>query len=469
MSVNRGYRLLVVALIFVLGVALGALYAPLRGFLNRQVSNLENFVAGHPLEQETTLWQKIQHDLGLAPWRDSRIGAIDDDFEFRTLEPASGLEDILPESSLEMYLDADASALAGTAGMLVKTQADTGRGYSYHLLLLGFDGKVHKLIPPGSKTACDCSAAAPLNYYHIAGDPAAAQTEGNSLLKVNSCGGIDWSADSRFTFHHYLNNDGDHRLDSFWILDAADLVRLDSATGRELDRISIGEIINANPDLPVFEARLRGTRPERWEYGAARFAPLGRTHGEVENADPDPFHTNDIDEFQGGESGLFEKGDLALSFRSLNLLLVFRPATRRIVWYAYGLTSRQHDPDFVSADSIVVYDNNFHNPSSRIVLLEARADAAAEFDFGTRRVALVEQFAGFRFQQLIEGYQFFADDNRSLIFSANHYHVGLDTRDGRVFLVLRHSWREQAFLNLEIERLLTPREFDDIKNARCRS
>lgn len=468
MSITPGYRLLVVALIFVLGVSLGALYVPVRVYLNQQIANVENFIAGHPLEQGTTVWQKVQHDLGLAPWRESRAGAIDADFEFRTLELAKGLEDILPESTLELYLDPDASAVSGIKGMLVKTQADTGRGYSYQLLLLGFDGHVHKLIPLGSEMNCDCNAVTPLNYYHITGDPAVAQTAGNSLVKVNSCGAIDWSVDSRFTFHHYLNNDGDHRLDSFWILDATDLVRLDSATGRELDRISLGEIINTNPDLPVFEARLRGTRPERWEYGGARFAPLGRTHSEVENADSDPFHTNDIDEYRGGDSGLFEKGDLVLSFRSLNLLLVVRPVTRRIVWYAYGLTSRQHDPDFVSADSIVVYDNNFHNPSSRIVLLEATADAAADFDFGARRVALVEQFAGFRFQQLTDGFQFFADDNRSLLFSANHYNVGIDTRDDRVFLVLRHSWREQAFLNLEIERLLTPREFDDIKKARCR-
>ena len=193
-----------------------------------------------------------------------------------------------------------------------------------------------------------------------------------------------------------------------------------------------------------------------------------RTHTEVENADHDPFHTNDIDEFFGEGEGLFQKGDLALSFRSLNLLLVVRPATRRIVWYAYGLTSRQHDPDFVSADAMLVYDNNFHNPGSRIVRLEATAGTGSETRFGARREVLVDRFAGSVFQQLTEGYQFFAGDRHSLIFSANHYHVGVDTRDARVFLVLRHRWRDEAFLNLEIERLLTPAEFDAIAGARCR-
>ncbi len=463
---SGGYRLLGLALVFVLGVSLGALYPPLRHFLNQQLANLEAFVAGHPLEQETSVWQKIQHDLGLAPWRDSRTGTVDDDFDFRALRLAADLEDILPESSLELFLDENAAALAGYDGMLVRTQADTGRGYGYHLLLLGFDGIVHRLIPLGTVTNCECSGA-PLNYYQISGDPARAQASGNSLAKINSCGGSDWSVESRFSFHHYLNNDGDHRRADFWILDATDLVRLEASSGRELARLTLSEIINANPDLPLFEARLKGSRAERWEYGAAEFVPLGRTHTEVENADSDPFHTNDIDEYRGAANGLFEPGDLALSFRSLNLLLVLRPATRRVVWYAYGLTSRQHDPDFVSADAIVVYDNNFHNPNSRIVRIDASSGAAGEIAFGARRSILVEDFAGFRFQQLTEGYQFFLGDRRALVFSANHYHVGVDTRQNRVFLALRHRWREQSFLNLEIERLLTADEFDDIKNARC--
>ena len=116
---------------------------------------------------------------------ESRSVSIDADFDFRPLELSAGLESVLPESALELYLDRDAPAVAGYSGMLVKTQADTGRGYSHHLLLLGFDGAVHKLIPLGSNSACDC-AAAPLNYFHISGDPAAAGTEGNSLVRVNS-------------------------------------------------------------------------------------------------------------------------------------------------------------------------------------------------------------------------------------------------------------------------------------------
>jgi len=464
---SLGRRTLLIALIFTLGVLLGALHAPVRGFLNQQVEDLVAFVEGHPLEPETTVWQKIEHDLGLAPWRASREPSSTDAFDYHPLTPASGLESIFPESEIELFIDADAPALADYAGMLVKTQVDDGRGYSARLLLVGFDGRVHKLIPQASGEACDCSASQPLNYFQIEGDRQKLKLSGNSLVNRNSCGQVAWSVNSRYLFHHYLNNDGDHRQPAFWVLDATDLVQIETHSGQVLERISISEIINANPQLALFESRLKGTLQKRWVYGDTRFEPIGRSHRQVENADTDPFHTNDIDAYSGEAGGLFEQGDLVLSMRSLNLLLVVRPATRKVVWFASGLTSRQHDPDFRTADSIVVYDNNFHNSSSRILRLEASASAEPDTSFGTRRINLVDSAAGQRFQQLTGGYQFYLDDGHSMIVSANHFNFGIDTDSNRVFLAIRHRWREQAFFGIDIERMLTRQAFDDIATASC--
>lgn len=468
MLANRGRRVLLSALVFTLGVLLGALHAPVRGFLNQQVEDLLAFVEGHPLEPETTVWQKIEHDLGIAPWRASREPSSTDDFDYRALAPAPGLEFILPESEIELFVDAKAPALSHYTGMLIKTQVDGGRGYSARLLLVGFDGRIHKLIPQASSEACDCSAERPLNYFQIEGDRQKLKLQGNSLVNRNSCGEALWSVNSRYLFHHYLNNDGDHRRDAFWVLDATDLVRIETRNGRVLQRISISEIINANPELALFESRLKGSLQERWVYGDTRFEPIGRSHRQVENADTDPFHTNDIDAYHGESDGLFEHGDLLLSMRSLNLLLVVRPATRKVVWYTYGLTSRQHDPDFLTSSSIVVYDNNFHNRYSRILRLDASASGEPDPSFGARRIELVDDAAGHRFQQLTEGYQFYLDDGRSMIVSANHFNFGIDTDTDRVFLAIRHRWREQAFFGIDIERMLTREAFDDIAAARCR-
>ena len=79
------------------------------------------------------------------------------------MQAGESLDDILPESALELYLDETSAAIAGYRGLLVKTQVDTGRGYSYRLLLVGFDGAIHKQIALGTQTDCDCSASAALN------------------------------------------------------------------------------------------------------------------------------------------------------------------------------------------------------------------------------------------------------------------------------------------------------------------
>lgn len=468
MSNGRGHRLLVLALIFVFGVLLGALYPPVNHFLNRQFTALSDFVSGHPLEEPSSVLDKIRNDLGLAPLRAQREAAMPTDFDYRELRVAPGLERYFPESAIDLYLDPATSVLENHAGMLVKTQADGGRGYAYQLVLIGFDRKLHAVIPLGSRADCDCDSPQALNYFHIAGDPAELRRSGNQLVNVNSCGGTDWRVDSRYGFHHYLNSDGEHRLASLWVLDATDLVELDTATGAERQRLSIGDIINANPDLPIFEARLKGTRPERWLYGQAEFEPLDRTHTRVENADLDPFHSNDIDPYLGEDSDLFQRGDLVLSLRSLNLVVVVRPSTRKIVWYAYGLASRQHDPDFIGNDTIVVFDNNFHNDHSRILALQASRPGSGDPAVGVQRRILLDRFEDHRFQQLTGGYQFFLDDNRHLVFTAGHYGAGVDLVEQRVFLALRHRWRDEAFLNLEIERFVSAAEFDAIAAARCR-
>ncbi|MEM7564895.1 MAG: hypothetical protein AAF353_17875, partial [Pseudomonadota bacterium] len=98
MKSRAGYRVLQIALIFVFGVTLGAIYEPVRLFINHQFNGIQAFIKGHPLEAETSIWQKVQNDLGLAPWRATRKPNLSADFPYRTLVLDSGLSRILPES-----------------------------------------------------------------------------------------------------------------------------------------------------------------------------------------------------------------------------------------------------------------------------------------------------------------------------------------------------------------------------------
>ena len=57
---------------------------------------------------------------------------------------------------------------------------------------------------------------------------------------------------------------------------------------------------------------------------------------------------------------LFDAGDLLLSLRGLNLVLVVSPHTEKIKWWRIGPWLRQHDAEFKPGGTIVVFNNNIY-------------------------------------------------------------------------------------------------------------
>lgn len=56
--------------------------------------------------------------------------------------------------------------------------------------------------------------------------------------------------------------------------------------------------------------------------------------------------------------GVFEAGDVMISLRNINTIVVFDPGTRRVKYLSVGAVLRQHDPDFVDGETISVFDHN---------------------------------------------------------------------------------------------------------------
>ncbi len=93
-------------------------------------------------------------------------------------------------------------------------------------------------------------------------------------------------------------------------------------------------------------------------------------------------HLNDVEVLRTADAQAFpnlEPGDLMVSARNLNLILILDPGTRRIKWYHTGPWILQHDPDFTRDGRISVFDNRFDmTPTgsalggSRIVVLDPR-------------------------------------------------------------------------------------------------
>ncbi len=55
---------------------------------------------------------------------------------------------------------------------------------------------------------------------------------------------------------------------------------------------------------------------------------------------------------------MFEAGDLAVSIRQLNLVMVIDPDDGKVKWWRIGPWLRQHDPEFRAGGRLVVFNNN---------------------------------------------------------------------------------------------------------------
>lgn len=104
-------------------------------------------------------------------------------------------------------------------------------------------------------------------------------------------------------------------------------------------------------------------------YGLLTMQPTDQLSTTVSD---DSLHLNDVEVFSRHmEEGFFRHGDIMVSLRNINGILVLTPEGR-VKYSSIGKYVRQHDPDFVDGNTISVFDNNnitgAPNPSSRIVL-----------------------------------------------------------------------------------------------------
>jgi hypothetical protein len=74
-------------------------------------------------------------------------------------------------------------------------------------------------------------------------------------------------------------------------------------------------------------------------------------------------HLNKVEELTtdlARDFPMFAPGDLALSYRDHNLVMVVDPEVSRVKWWKVGPWLRQHDPEFKRGGTLVVFNNNIY-------------------------------------------------------------------------------------------------------------
>jgi hypothetical protein len=138
----------------------------------------------------------------------------------------------------------------------------------------------------------------------------------------------------------------------------------------------------------------------------------------------DVYHLNDIEVFPTTlAEGIFKHGDLLVSLRNINTVLVLDPVSLTIRYLTTGKFVRQHDADFIDGNTFSVYDNNNiaapgHNNSSKIVMISALDNSLTEYISGTEALPFYSMIMG-KHQWLRNGNLLIAESMNGRAFEIN--------------------------------------------------
>lgn len=185
---------------------------------------------------------------------------------------------------------------------------------------------------------------------------------GRGLVKVDKNSNVIWKL--KGDYHHSVFKDEfgelwvpgrrahNDTLNSYLLLDPPyfeDFICKISSNGKILEKISLLEIFY-NSGL---EAIL---------FADGSWNPRKKAN--------DITHLNDIDILDSSLAGsfpLFESGDIMVSMRHLNLIIIVDHQTKKIKWLMTGPFIRQHDPDFTDDGKIIVFDNRTDDDNGSIL------------------------------------------------------------------------------------------------------
>ncbi|MFP4000233.1 MAG: arylsulfotransferase family protein, partial [Desulfobacterales bacterium] len=266
------------------------------------------------------------------------------------------------------------------------------------------------------------------------GDP------GNGMQKLDFDSNPVWVRPGKFN-HCIADQKGGRGV---WTIESDHILRrVNTESGESMEKIRIMEIMLSNPDTDVLSLRYDDLDNkwlnDRWHFN-----------------DADPLPEEYEDEFSE-----FEAGDLLLSSRSLNAVMVVEPESKKIKWLKTGSFSRQHDPDWQKNGTITVYDNQTRDvfggkkPGdsprfSRILQIDP--------DSGETRVVYDGQKD--RFYSRIRGKHQILPDGSILITSSEQGRIMVVNQEGETIFEFINSYSGGEVL-LVSEAVWVPRDFFD--------
>ena len=176
--------------------------------------------------------------------------------------------------------------------------------------------------------------------------------EGLGTAKLNLCGEVQWTLP--IMTHHSVEPSPDG---GFWV-PGMDIVTKSSPFPLLKPPYTHDKILKVSPDGKVLkEISTLNLFFKNDLLGVL----LSNSMTRAKLSSRDITHLNDIEELDARMARSFPQfrpGDLLVSLRNLNLVLVLDPETEVVKWHQTGPWLKQHDPDFLPSGKISVVNNN---------------------------------------------------------------------------------------------------------------
>lgn len=168
------------------------------------------------------------------------------------------------------------------------------------------------------------------------------------LVKIDACSNLVWTIDR--TFHHSIEKGKDGNL-------YVPIVVTEPGSPTEL--MTNIHFVNPMREDAIAKISASGEILQVYSIKDAllKAGYFGLLYG-VGEYTVDRFHLNDIQPIDVHDD-FVRKGDLALSFRHLSTVLLYRPSTDEIVWLKTGPWFNQHDVDYHGDGKFTIFGNDY--------------------------------------------------------------------------------------------------------------
>jgi hypothetical protein len=172
------------------------------------------------------------------------------------------------------------------------------------------------------------------------------------LVKLDRCGAVQWTVP--LMAHHSVDQAEDG---GFWV-PGRRFVETDSAFPPIPTPYDEDTILKISADGTVLQEI---SVPALFMKNGLQAVLFANGLSQIGVPETELVHLNDIEELKSDLAASFPEfatGDLIISMRELNLIMVVDPKTERVKWHQTGPWLRQHDPDFQADGTITVFNNN---------------------------------------------------------------------------------------------------------------